>query len=116
MKKIQLLSLLAAGTVLASTAAFAGFNGPSTAQKASVAEAKAMADDAVVIIQGNITQSLGDEKYTFTDGKETIVVEIDDEDWKGLNVKPEDVVVITGEVDKGWNSIEIDVDEIVLAK
>ncbi len=75
-----------------------------------------MADDAFVIIQGNITQGLGDEKYVFTDGKDTITVEIDDEDWKGLNVGPDDVVVITGEVDKSWNNVEIDVDEIVLAK
>ncbi len=116
MKKIQLLSLLAAGTFLVSSAAFAGFTGPSNAKKASVAEAKDLADDTIVVIQGNITQSLGNEKYIFTDGNDTITVEIDNEDWNGLEVGPQDVVIITGEVDKDWNSVEIDVDEIVLAK
>ncbi len=116
MKKIQLLSLLAAGTVLASSAAFAAFNGPSGAKKASVAEAKGMADDTAVVLQGNITQNLGGEKYVFTDGKDTVTVEIDDEDGRGLNVGPEDVVVSTGDGDNDWTTVEIDVDEIVLAK
>ena len=43
-------------------------------------------------------------------------VEIDDENWHGLDVTPKDVVRIKGEVDKEMFSTEIDVDTIELKK
>ena len=66
----------------------------------------------MVILQGNIQKKVGDELYLFSDGNDTIMVEIDDDDWNGLSIGPNDVVEISGEVDKGWTSIEIDVDQI----
>ncbi|MFR8205759.1 MAG: NirD/YgiW/YdeI family stress tolerance protein [Alphaproteobacteria bacterium] len=39
-------------------------------------------------------------------------IEIDDKDWRGLVVGPDDVVIIEGEVDKGWTKLEIEVDNI----
>ena len=53
------------------------------------------------------------EKYKFSDGKDTIIIEIDDEDWGGLSVGPDETVTIYGEVD--GNTIranEIDVKRI----
>lgn len=115
-----LFSAVAVSVLALSSAAFAnsngtngGFTGPGTEMAVvSVQKAKGMDDDTIVVLQGNIQKKIGDELYLFSDGKETIAIEIDDDDWNGLNVGPDDVVEITGEVDKGWTSIEIDVEQI----
>lgn len=88
-----------------------GYTGPSAAAM-SVAEAKELRDDSPVVLVGKITKSLGGEKYLFTDGTETVTIEIDNEDWNGLSVSDKDTVEIRGEVDKGFTSYEIDVDSI----
>lgn len=76
-----------------------------------------MQDDAYVILQGTITGKIGSETYTFKDNTGTIQIEIDDDDWNGLTVRPEDVVIIEGELDKNWTGPdEIDVDVIRLAQ
>ncbi len=120
MKMQTFLSALAVSAVALSSAAFAasdntngGFSGPgSEVAIVSIQQAKGMNDDAMVILQGNIQKKVGDELYLFSDGTDTILVEIDDDDWNGLNIGPDDMVEISGEVDKGWTSIEIDVDQI----
>ena len=78
----------------------------------TVEEAKNMNDDAYVILQGYITDRNGDEKYVFQDKTGSITVEIDDDDWDGVDVSPADLVEIQGEIDKGWAAVEIDVDTI----
>lgn len=88
-----------------------GFTGPSI-DVITVEQAKNMSDDTFVVLRGNVKQDLGDETYVFTDSSGTINVEIDQENWKGAKVGPEDLVEIRGEVDKGWSSVEIDVDQI----
>lgn len=115
-----LLSAVAVSAVALTSAVFAdsknstgGFTGPGTETTVvSIQEAKGMKDDTVVVLQGNIQKKIGDELYLFSDGKDTVAIEIEDDDWNGLNIGPDDVVEITGEVDKGWTSIEIDVDQI----
>lgn len=93
-----------------------GFQGPGLAP-VKVADALKMKDDSAVILTGQIEKSLGNEKYLFKDGSGTVTVEIDHEDWKGLNVSPKDTVIISGEVDKEMlKETEIDVDSIVLKK
>jgi uncharacterized protein (TIGR00156 family) len=49
----------------------------------------------------------------FSDGSDTIIVEIDHDLWYGLSVGESDVVVIYGEVDKNYGRVEIDVDRVV---
>lgn len=88
-----------------------GFTGPSV-EVITVEQAKNMNDDAFVILRGSIKQNVGDDIYVFTDGTGSINVEIDEDEWNGLNVGPEDVVEIRGEVDKDWSTLEIDVDRI----
>jgi len=80
----------------------------------TVVEALQLNDDTPVVLIGTITQSLGDEKYQFTDNTGTVVVEIDDEDLNGINVNNGETVQIVGEVDKNGNIVEIDVDTITL--
>lgn len=115
MLKKTLAVLLATSAILAGTEAMAkkdgGFTGPSV-EVITIEQAKGMSDDTFVILRGNITKNIGDELYVFTDGTGTINIEIDDEDWNGQNIGPEDLVEIRGEIDKGWTSIEIDVDSV----
>lgn len=104
---LVLCLLFFAGTTMAQS----GFTGPGPGV-VSVAHAKTMADDAPVTLQGNIVQHLGGERYLFKDDSGTITVDIDDDKWGTLKVGPGDLVKISGEVDKDWNKVEIDVDHI----
>jgi len=88
-----------------------GFTGPN-GSKATVESAKSLRDDAWVTLSGNIVERISDDTYSFKDATGTINVDIDQKRWKGLNVGPQDKVEIQGEVDKDWNSVEIDVKEI----
>ena len=92
-----------------------GFNGPGPSIT-SVSQAKQMRDDSHVMLRGNIVQHLGSEKYLFQDSTGTVTVDIDKEDWGGQNITPQDTVEIFGEVDKDWNSVEVDVARVVLVK
>lgn len=93
----------------------AGYVGPSAALT-TVKQAKEMRDDTPVILEGKIEKSLGGEKYTFTDSTGSITVEIDNDDWNGVTVNENDIVLIKGEVDKDFTKVEIDVDSISLKK
>ena len=85
-----------------------GFDGPGP-DLVTVEQAKSMRDDAHVSLKGNIIQSLGDETYLFRDATGTIEVEIDNDDWRGVTATPDDVVVISGEIDREWAHASIDV-------
>lgn len=101
---------------LLSTVAFAtGYTGPgATPQVTTVAAALEAADDTHVVLEGQIVKRLQDELYEFKDATGTIQVEIDDEDWPGQKVSETAKVRLTGEVDKDFNSREIDVDRVEL--
>ncbi len=89
-----------------------GYIGPSIAIT-DVAQAKQLPDDSYVKLQGTIVKSLGKDKYLFRDKTGDITIEIDHKEWRGVTAGPNDVVEIQGEVDKGWKSLEIDVDSIL---
>jgi len=99
----------------AATPAAGGFKGPGV-QASTVKQALSYKDDTPVVLTGKIERALGDEKYLFTDGTGSVTVEIDDEDWHGITVTPNDTVVISGEVDKGFSKTEIDADSVTLKK
>lgn len=104
--------ILAAAITAFSTPIFAQYTGPQADLTTTVKEAKTMRDDTHVTLQGKIVQNLGGEKYLFRDETGDIVIEIDNDKWMGVTVNNEDTVIIYGEVDQDWNSIEIDVDRI----
>ncbi len=89
-----------------------GFTGPGPAVT-SAKEAATMRDDSHITLRGNIVQHLGKDKYLFQDASGTIRVDIDGDVWGGQTITPADTVEIAGEVDKDWNSVEIEVDRIV---
>ena len=77
-----------------------------------VADAADMPEDTIIYIQGNLTQSLGDEMYIFTDDSGNITVEIDDGLMKGQTFVPNMAVIITASVDKEGNVTSLDAEEI----
>ena len=95
-------------TTQSQSGGFVGPNGSIT----TVASAKALRDDAWVTLRGNIVERISDDLYVFKDATGTVNVDIDHKRWNGVTVTPQDVVEIQGEVDKDWNSVEIDVKQI----
>lgn len=75
-------------------------------------QVKEMRDDTPVVLKGYIVQRVGDDKYLFKDSADSITVEIDDDDWRGINVTPQDIIKVYGEVDRGLWTTEVDVDYI----
>jgi uncharacterized protein (TIGR00156 family) len=80
----------------------------------TVEEAKKLRDDTPIQLQGQIVRALGDEKYVFRDSSGEIVVEIDDDAWRGVTIGPDDRVEIRGEIDKDIPGfpVEIEVDAV----
>lgn len=124
MNKLLTVSVLALMLGL-SGAASAGYREPSSArggftgpglEVSTVAEVAKLSDDTPVVVVGHIEKSLGDEKYLFKDASGAMTVEIDDDDWNGLNVTPQDLIEIRGEVDKDLFDIKIDADRVMLKK
>ena len=90
-----------------------GFTGAETF--VTVRDAKGMPDDSVLVLRGNIVESLGEEKYMFQDSTDTIPVEIEDETWRGVTVTPTDTVFLYGEVDADGDKVtEIEVSRVEL--
>lgn len=81
-------------------------------QRNDCRSAKSLRDDTWVTLRGNIVERISDDLYVFKDASGTINVDIDHKRWNGVTVTPKDTVEIQGEVDKDWNSVEIDVKQI----
>ena len=123
MKKLALLTMVVLGSSIASAQYLGpqndrhnpngGYKGPSLSQSVTtVKEAMTLRDDAYVKMRGKIVKHSHKDKYIFSDGTGDITIEIDKDKWRGLTVSEEELVEIIGEVDKDWNSVEIDVDYI----
>lgn len=89
-----------------------GYTGPSSISVRKVRDVKNMPDDTDVVVEGTIESYLGNERYLFNDGSDTITVEIDNDVWHGLEIGPNDIVLIYGEVDKKFQRLEIEVERI----
>lgn len=92
-----------------------GFSGPDNRRIVTVAEAAAMTDDSNVRLVGYVIEVVGSDEYVFQDETGTIVVEIDADDWNGIDVTPTVRVQLSGEVDRERDGVEIDVDSVQLA-
>lgn len=115
MKKLTLTALLAVAT----STAFAGFNGNTNTQGGfqqgatqaiTVKQALSGKDNSMVTLVGNITKQIDDDEYLFTDGTEQIKVEIKNRVWNGLNVGPQDKIRISGKLDnEAFEKAEVEV-------
>ncbi len=124
MKNVLSVAAMAVVLGFASASMAQGFNGPAQTggfqgpglSSTTVAEALKMGDDTAVVLEGKIEKSLGKEQYMFSDATGSVTIEIDNDDWRGVTVTPNDTVIIRGEVEKDFFKTEIDVDAIELKK
>ena len=79
----------------------------------TVTEVMSLPDNTPVVVRGRITKNMGNDIFVFEDGSGTIMLEIDEESWNGNTVRVDDIVTVYGNVDKGSNYTEIDVNSIV---
>lgn len=107
------LTVAFSGAAMAKQNLGGGFTGPTAPNlNVTAAEASKLSDDTPVILTGKIEQSLGDEKYMFRDASGTIIIEIDDDDWRGVTVGPNDTVILQGEIDSDMfepNIVDVDI-------
>jgi uncharacterized protein (TIGR00156 family) len=94
----------------------AGRSSASASGTIAVEEAKKLRDDSPVQLQGNIVRSLGDEKYVLRDASGEIIVEIDDDVWRGVTVGVDDKVEIRGEVDRDFPGFPVEIEVDVIRK
>lgn len=126
LRTIALLAALAAPVALAMPALAApggkapgGFSGPvSGAQADTVAKAVTLADDAPMVLTGNIVSQVAGskDKFIFKDATGEVRMEIERKVFAGQTVTPQDTVRIIGKVDKDLGKdveIEAKVLEIV---
>ena len=112
MKKLMVIIFSAFIGINAGYAQFGGFSGPRapSVKTMTVSEALKMRDDSIVVLNGHIINSLGDEKYLFRDATGDVIIEIDNDEWHGVNVTPEDLLEIVGKIDKEFfEATKIDV-------
>lgn len=110
MKKLQYMFLMAISCLILGSSVMAGDKDkkagsfifePTSITVETIANMKDKKDDEIVVLQGVIEKAIGDEKYLFNDGTGTIIIEIDDDDFKGMTVNANEKIQITGEFDKG---------------
>ena len=94
-----------------------GFVGKGAMSASTVKQALALSDDARVVLEGKIVSEFRPEHYQFVDKNgDTIEVEIDHKDWRGVTVDENTPVRIYGEVDKDFMKTSIDVKTIEIIK
>lgn len=86
-----------------------GFHGPRSAGITRAADVARAHDDAHVTLIGHIVEQVAHEKYLFRDGSGTVIVDIDDKDFRGQTVTPKTRVRVVGEVDYDHGNKEVDV-------
>ena len=77
-----------------------------------VADLANMQDDQFVVLQGQIVKQVNKKDYLFKDASGEVQVEIDRRAWNGVDIAPTDEVKLYGEVDKGLNKLEVEVDRV----
>ncbi len=93
-----------------------GFKGPDNYKFVTVAQALQLPDDTDVRVGGYLVRSLGDEKYKLQDDTGVMIVEINDDDWDGIEASPDLRVRIHGEIDKDRGETELEADNIQVAE
>lgn len=118
MKKISVLALVAVMPIysaLAGPGKTMNMNNNMNTQPAvwTVTEVVSLPDETPVVMRGRITKNMGNNIFVFEDASGTIMLEIDEESWNGNTVRVDDIVTVYGNVDKGTNYTEVDVNSIV---
>ena len=86
-----------------------GFTGPGLV--VTVSQVNMFANKSPVILNGNIVQAIGADKYIFRDTTGDITVKIKQKRWWGLSVSPSDKIEISGNLKRdkrNWQIIYVD--------
>ncbi|WP_330543237.1 NirD/YgiW/YdeI family stress tolerance protein [Aeromonas hydrophila] len=110
MNKASVIGLLTLMSI--SSFAMAAYTGPQEQNKVSVAQLKDLADDSWATLEGKLVKQLGGENYMFRDASGEVEVEVDQDVWRGIEVGPDDLIRIRGEVDHSWNKTEVEVESL----
>ena len=110
-------SIMAIGFTAAAHAQYVGPLGGTASASLSVASIlKNPVDGQHVVLRGFLLKKVGNEKYLFSDGKQEIRVEIDDEDFPPIKIDDKTRIEIRGKVESDFfETPEIDVKRITLA-
>ena len=111
----KLLSLTAISALALTTVANAQYveKNPTEVEILTIEQIQTLPEDTKITTKGKISKKLNDEKYQLTNGTQNIIIEIDDEIWNGQKVTADDMIIITGEVDKDmFKDATIDVETI----
>lgn len=74
-------------------------------------------NEQFVILEGNLVDQVGNEKYLFSDGTGQVQVEIDDKLFMGRKVTEQNVIRIEGEWDKELlETNEVDVNSFTIIR
>lgn len=93
-----------------------GYSGPNNVAVDTVANALEAKDESSAVLTGYIIESIGDEEYRFQDTSGEIIVEIDSDNWNGINATPDTKLVLKGEVENDWSSRSVEIDSVHLAE
>ena len=66
-------------------------------------------DDQQFFLKGKITKQVKKDKFLFTDGTGEVVLEIEDEDWDGVDIQQDEEFIVKAQVDvkdKGTKELE----------
>ena len=97
---MKLLASICCSLLLLCGTASAGFNGPSdSAGPIHQVEQALAADEATTcVIEGNILKHIKKNRYEFTDGTASMVIDVPPHVFGQLEITPQDKVRITGEI------------------
>lgn len=80
----------------------------------AISTVKEMEDSHWVIMEGFIEKRIDKDDYLFKDGKNEVVVEIDEELWQGRDVGPETRIRIYGEVNQTQQEVKVEARKLVI--
>jgi uncharacterized protein (TIGR00156 family) len=86
------------------------------AAKTTVINALKMNNNSYVTVEGHIVKRISDDKYTFKDSTGSMTVEIDNDKWNDLTVNTQDKLELSGEIEKKFISVILDVDKVEKVK
>lgn len=94
-----------------------GFNGPGSMNINCAADVEKAYDDALAVLEGNIVEQVGKDRYIFKDASGTVLVKIKGRHFQGMSVTPKTRVRISGEVDKDtFERTKIDVKRLEIIR
>lgn len=78
----------------------------------SIERVKEMRGGEHIVLEGNIVERHGRDRYMFRDRSGSMVIKIDDKNWHGVKAGAKDLVRIYGKVEKRKSKTEVNVDHI----